>query len=80
MRDDANLDKPAEDTREGKRGGKALKLGVSQARKFERLDPSEVGHGWDVAADTTAERQGRDTAVAMRLRLTDLQIQGGLLT
>lgn len=78
--DDANLDKPAADTMAGKRGGKALKLGVSQARRFERLDPSEVGRGWDVAADTTAERRGRDTAVAMRLCLTDLQLQGGLLT
>lgn len=78
--DDANLDKSIEDTREGKRGGKALKLGVSQARKFERLDRSEVGRGWDIAVDTSAERLGRDTAVAMRLCLIDLQPQGGLLT
>lgn len=31
--DDANLDKPVEDPREGKRGGKALKVDISHVRE-----------------------------------------------
>lgn len=54
--DDANLDKPVEDTREGKTGRKALKLGISQVRKFERLDQVR----WDVGGMLQQIPQQRD--------------------
>lgn len=81
MTDDANLDKPVEDTGEGKRDGKARKVDISHGREVwkTRWKWGPLSSGWDVTAHPRAERLGRDAVVVMGLWLTALQLQGRLL-